>query len=108
MAQLGSKKNPAVVHVETQKRAIEIIGLCKKRGWQVIVGLEPDEREDISDVTKLLARPETKIKEITAGRNDPCPCGSGLKFKKCCSMKEKAKPLMIEQGKKWWQIWKKS
>ncbi|MGQ9514070.1 MAG: SEC-C metal-binding domain-containing protein [Thermoproteota archaeon] len=19
-----------------------------------------------------------------AGRNDPCPCGSGLKFKKCC------------------------
>ncbi|WP_366942060.1 SEC-C metal-binding domain-containing protein [Cupriavidus basilensis] len=19
------------------------------------------------------------------GRNDPCPCGSGLKFKKCCS-----------------------
>ncbi len=20
----------------------------------------------------------------TAGRNDPCPCGSGRKFKKCC------------------------
>lgn len=20
------------------------------------------------------------------GRNDPCPCGSGLKFKKCCGM----------------------
>lgn len=24
-------------------------------------------------------RTETKI-----GRNDPCPCGSGMKFKKCC------------------------
>ncbi len=22
------------------------------------------------------------------GRNDPCPCGSGLKFKKCCLHKE--------------------
>jgi uncharacterized protein len=22
------------------------------------------------------------------GRNDPCPCGSGLKFKKCCALKE--------------------
>ncbi len=22
------------------------------------------------------------------GRNDPCPCGSGLRFKKCCAMKE--------------------
>ena len=22
-----------------------------------------------------------------AGRNDPCPCGSGKKFKKCCELK---------------------
>lgn len=22
--------------------------------------------------------------DLTAGRNDPCPCGSGKKFKKCC------------------------
>jgi hypothetical protein len=22
------------------------------------------------------------------GRNDPCPCGSGKKFKKCCHAKE--------------------
>ncbi len=24
------------------------------------------------------------------GRNDPCPCGSGLKYKKCCMKREKA------------------
>ena len=24
---------------------------------------------------------------MTIGRNDPCPCGSGKKFKKCCSAK---------------------
>ena len=106
MAQLGSKKNPALVHVKTQERAIEIIGLCQKHGWQVIVGLEPDESEDISDVTKLLARPEQKTKEIIAGRNDPCPCGSGLKFKKCCLNPIKEKPFIKEQDKKWWHIWK--
>ena len=22
-----------------------------------------------------------------AGRNDPCPCGSGRKYKKCCELK---------------------
>ena len=22
------------------------------------------------------------------GRNDPCPCGSGLKYKKCCGKNE--------------------
>jgi SEC-C motif-containing protein len=26
-------------------------------------------------------RSQTKVK---SGRNDPCPCGSGNKFKKCC------------------------
>jgi SEC-C motif len=25
-----------------------------------------------------------------AGRNDPCPCGSGNKYKKCCLAKEEA------------------
>jgi hypothetical protein len=25
---------------------------------------------------------------MSVGRNDPCPCGSGKKFKKCCAAKE--------------------
>ena len=29
-----------------------------------------------------------KYKMSKVGRNDPCPCGSGLKFKKCCLGKE--------------------
>ncbi len=28
-------------------------------------------------------------REKKIGRNDPCPCGSGKKYKKCCLMKEK-------------------
>ena len=27
-------------------------------------------------------------KERKVGRNDPCPCGSGLKYKKCCGKDE--------------------
>ena len=27
------------------------------------------------------------------GRNDPCPCGSGKKFKKCCEMKSGPKKI---------------
>ena len=31
------------------------------------------------------AAPERALKPaVNAGRNDPCPCGSGKKFKKCC------------------------
>jgi methionyl aminopeptidase len=29
-----------------------------------------------------------KGKTVKVGRNDPCPCGSGLKYKKCCLEKE--------------------
>ena len=28
--------------------------------------------------------------EKKAGPNDPCPCGSGKKYKKCCMQKDKA------------------
>ena len=27
---------------------------------------------------------------MKTGRNDPCPCGSGLKYKKCCASKDEA------------------
>lgn len=30
---------------------------------------------------------ERQLKTLKVGRNDPCPCGSGRKFKKCCLFK---------------------
>jgi SWIM/SEC-C metal-binding protein len=107
MAKLGSKKRPVVVRVKTLKRAEEIIELGKKHHWEVIAGVEPDKSEDISDVKKLLSSSEPKKYEIEAGRNDPCPCGSGLKFKKCCLIKTNEVDTLIEKHrKKWWHIWK--
>ncbi len=35
--------------------------------------------EDASGKPKPVKRPGSRI-----GRNDPCPCGSGRKYKKCC------------------------
>ena len=29
-------------------------------------------------------KPEQRRVAVKAGRNDPCPCGSGQKYKKCC------------------------
>jgi SEC-C motif-containing protein len=31
-----------------------------------------------------IVKPDPVRREQTAGRNDPCPCGSGKKYKKCC------------------------
>lgn len=88
MAKLGTKQKPAVVRVQTQERASEILKKCNENGWQVIVGIEPDNEEDISDVNKLLELTDENTKTVynveKVGRNDPCPCGSGKKYKKCC------------------------
>ena len=35
------------------------------------------------------AAPRTPAKaQPRVGRNDPCPCGSGKKYKKCCGAKQ--------------------
>ena len=84
MAKLGTEKNPAIIRVKTEKRGKELVSLCNSRGWQVLVGIEPDKPEDISDVERLLNPPKPAVNAIVIGRNDPCPCGSGKKYKHCC------------------------
>ena len=39
-----------------------------------------------SEVFDIISAPKTEKPEITqkVGRNEPCPCGSGKKFKNCC------------------------
>lgn len=36
------------------------------------------------EITKLQRLSGTVVKEKETGRNEPCPCGSGKKYKKCC------------------------
>lgn len=51
---------------------------------------ELEEWHDIFDDEKMQAvrkdymKSKTVVKGEKIGRNDPCPCGSGKKYKKCC------------------------
>lgn len=40
--------------------------------------------EKRKQIRKDYNRSKIVVKEETPGRNDPCPCGSGKKYKKCC------------------------
>ena len=44
-------------------------------------GYTLDELFDLLERKQLRTIPPKAVK---IGRNDPCPCGSGRKFKKCC------------------------
>ena len=83
-AKLGTKKKPAVVHVQTEERLNEVSAIFKENGWNFTIKLEADKPEDITDLEILQNPPKTVSVEKKVGRNDPCPCGSGKKFKKCC------------------------
>jgi len=83
MAKLGSKKRPIIARVQTEKKAKYVADICEKNGWQFILGIEPGKPENLTDLEKLLNPPQV-IKSIRIGRNDPCSCGSGKKYKKCC------------------------
>jgi SWIM/SEC-C metal-binding protein len=76
------KARPAVVRVQNMRKAKKIMEICERHDWKVIVGIEPDKPENISDFIKLQKRFGPDMQ--TMGRNDPCFCGSGRKFKQCC------------------------
>jgi len=70
-----------------------ISGLAKNMGWMQCFHHEPREYEGEQDSDENLL--ESASSEYTTapirrttpkiGRNEPCPCGSGQKFKKCCA-----------------------
>lgn len=41
-------------------------------------------QEERDEIYKKYRRSKTIIKEKKIGRNEPCPCGSGKKYKQCC------------------------
>jgi preprotein translocase subunit SecA len=47
--------------------------------------------EKRTEITKEFRKSQTVVKGPQPGRNDPCPCGSGKKYKKCCGMESKAR-----------------
>lgn len=43
--------------------------------------------ETMSLAEKITAKRGLKLESKKVGRNEPCPCGSGKKYKKCCLLK---------------------
>lgn len=47
--------------------------------WQKILG-----EEKMKKIERVYKKSKTIVKEKKIGRNQPCPCGSGKKYKHCC------------------------
>lgn len=74
MAILGTPARPAIVRVATIARAEAVRAICASKGWRVIAGVEPDSREDLTDLELLLMGGQAIRTKID--RNAPCPSRS--------------------------------
>ena len=47
--------------------------------WETVLSADK-----IKEIVKAFKKSKTVVKGEKIGRNDPCPCGSGRKYKQCC------------------------
>lgn len=82
----GSKKYPLTLVVTSDARKLEIEAQVAKAKLHANITVDTREGavESIAELTVLLNKGATVTTTKVPSRNDPCSCGSGLKFKKCC------------------------
>ena len=54
------------------------------RNWFDEDGFSREDTEDLLQEPQEARRQQQQSKSDKVGRNEPCPCGSGKKYKKCC------------------------
>jgi len=83
-AKLGTQENPLSLTVKSAEREAEIALLLSEHELFATITVDENIDENINQLTAIIETPSTTTFEKTPGRNDPCSCGSGKKYKKCC------------------------
>ena len=82
----GSKKYPLQLTVCSEQRKAEVATLVAEHELfaDIHISEDDDAQENIAELNALVNRSATFTAPETPNRNDPCSCGSGKKYKKCC------------------------
>jgi len=59
--------------------------IYNEEGMKKLLEKDPEAKKRLKQM--VLAPTRQQFKRMKIGRNDPCSCGSGIKFKKCCLKK---------------------
>jgi SWIM/SEC-C metal-binding protein len=82
----GSAESPLTLSVTSAERQTEVEAILLEHGLHAQISLNPDEPENLNELDVLTShKRHTKTVNKAPGRNDPCSCGSGKKYKKCCA-----------------------
>ncbi|MCK5881011.1 MAG: SEC-C domain-containing protein [Sinobacterium sp.] len=80
----GSEEAPIDVWVTHKERAEEISAIAAQHELCVNIIIDADQAENLNALDCIIQTTDTVRIDNTPKRNDPCSCGSELKYKKCC------------------------
>ena len=80
----GSEEAPFELSVQTEARKVEVEKLVLDNGLFAKIELNSEVDENIVALQGFLNKPKTTRFDKKPNRNEPCSCGSGKKYKKCC------------------------
>ncbi len=80
----GTQSLPLSLTVMTEQRRAEVQAIVDEHGLVATIDVNSDVEENVKELDAVLNTPKTQRIEKTPERNDPCSCGSGKKYKKCC------------------------
>jgi SWIM/SEC-C metal-binding protein len=80
----GTKEAPLSLLVNSEERKAELALLIQEKGLVADIKVNAEAAENTSELDVILNKPQTVRLEKKPNRNEPCPCGSGKKYKKCC------------------------
>ena len=82
----------------------QVIRALSRVQFQIRPQLTPEQQQELARILKereaarLAALEQAASGQHSVGRNDPCPCGSGKKYKDCCGkLKHEATPAEAEE-----------
>jgi uncharacterized protein YchJ len=82
---LQESKETVLARLRSRYQGLIQDTIAEMQGWACF---EKDRKwkkqKQINPIKHIPADPEAKPKSKKIGLNEPCPCGSGNKYKKCC------------------------
>ncbi|ABM03119.1 SEC-C motif domain protein [Psychromonas ingrahamii 37] len=84
-AKAGTEESPFLLLVNTPVRKAEIEQILQENNLIAKIEVKADVSENIAELEGFLNKPKTITVVAQPQRNEPCPCGSGKKYKKCCA-----------------------
>jgi SWIM/SEC-C metal-binding protein len=81
---VGSAAHPISIVVNSAERKLAVEKILEENNIFAEIELAADKEENINELEVALNIPKTQVFEKVPARNEPCLCGSGKKYKKCC------------------------